>query len=155
MNAARRTTKTDHPRDFFISLARVIEHYLPEERTRYRHCGRATRTRHIYRDLQTLERSLRGWLNAATILSEENLLASLFSLAKEFAEVANGGSEHLNYEEHANLCEYEIKFLAFANLLSARNLRQFLAGELAEATEYLNDIRERLGLAEAPPETEK
>lgn len=52
-------------RAFFVALARVIEHYRPAERDHYRHCKRASRSRHIYRDLRTLERILRRWLQAA------------------------------------------------------------------------------------------
>lgn len=65
MNATRRTTKPDQPRDFFFALARVIDHYLPDERIHYHQCGKSTRAQHVYRDLRTLERSVRGWLRAA------------------------------------------------------------------------------------------
>lgn len=58
------TIDPQHAKDFFVALARVIEHYLPDERAHYHHCDRALRQQHIYRDLRTLQRSLRGWLRA-------------------------------------------------------------------------------------------
>ncbi len=65
MNTTRRTTNPHDSRDFFLALARVLEHYLPDERQHYRHCGRASRRTHIYRDLRTLKRILQGWISAA------------------------------------------------------------------------------------------
>ncbi len=65
MKTNRRTTSADESRDFFLALARVLEHYLPDERTHYRHCSQVSRRQHIYRDLRTLQRTLERWMRAA------------------------------------------------------------------------------------------
>lgn len=56
---------TDQSRAFFLALARVVEHYLPDERAHYRTCGQTLRQQHVYRDLRTVQRTLRRWLEEA------------------------------------------------------------------------------------------
>lgn len=61
----QRTTRPD-PRDFWLALARVIEHYAPDEAKHYQASSRAARQTHIDRDLRTLKRLLLHWIREAS-----------------------------------------------------------------------------------------
>lgn len=61
MNASRRQAKHKESRRFIFALARIIDHYLPDEKTHYCSCSPAGRKTHIYRDLLTVHRTLLRW----------------------------------------------------------------------------------------------
>lgn len=45
-------------KQFWQSLERVLETFLPDEWEHFRYCSRSSRRRHIYRDLHVLNREL-------------------------------------------------------------------------------------------------
>lgn len=75
----------------------------------------------------------------------DKLAARVFALAKEYyAQMSNDDAEHLSYDAHTNLLEYEAKLNAYGNLLSAKQPAKFLRDELKDAKDYLRCTRIRL-----------
>lgn len=68
---------------------------------------------------------------------------ALFGLAKEIADFADEETEHLSYEDHTALLEYETKLLAFGNVLGASNRKAFLQEEINEAMDCLEQLKKK------------
>ena len=72
------------------------------------------------------------------------LIAHIFSLAKQYSRLCGDSTEHLSFEEYNNILEYEIKLNAFGNLLSVSDTTKFLQDEIDDADSYLDSLRQSL-----------
>lgn len=85
-------------------------------------------------------------------LPSEKLAARIFALAKEYYRLySDTDADLLSYDEYSNLLDYETKLNAFGNLLTVRDVRQFLRDELKDARCYLRCTRIRLRASHANP----
>jgi len=81
-------------------------------------------------------------------MSLSPLASNILALAGRFYRLANRETERLDFDDYANLQEWEAKLNAYGNLLSSSNVDQFLTQEMADAEEFLSFIAYRLGIEE-------